>query len=1286
MSVTIDGIKGYEYQYKVTVLIGLLADVEKVELFVEKNGSEDATLKIRQNNSERIIEIQVKREKSLLNIKKIVEWLCHFQERKDNNNLLQRLIDSETIISLFVTYSRCSDDIVTLKNKVGTVKAHDKINISNKWKTDFVSSLSNITLGSTKLMSGRKNFCEGQSKIVNNINDLSNILKRVLIWEEYSDEKIDAEIIKILNTEYQIAQSKAPDVYLKLLQIVQDGRDSGKNILPHISTTIQKNKIGRPQIDTEYSLRDEEHELLDFLEKDEVLLLTGISQCGKSEIAKSLATYYFDRGYDFRISQEIDEIQRFLGSNPDNKIGILEDPWGHVSLLEESSERKTQLENLLTNIESNNKLIVTCRLEILFELFNTDTLDKCRLHDKKWTDLTIKKNPIIKKYWQELSTSKGIPLHIINLFSNIIENSIPAHLIQIGQIRYLANQELDALSNKSASELEHIARSNSNDIANSIKQKDEYIAEILSVLSICCNTIQKVSKIDLAYVLSDRSLKKSIINEKFYTINSVVQVPKYPEYTRKILLNDEVERALEYLEERQLIIVANDEILFSHPNYYEAGRYLLFPRSERKRKRILNYLGNCSTCLNPINAYLGTKQFLFIYKNIKKELRNEVINYSLRCFDSIYPSVRDGSLIFLINIIENLDETQLKRVFLEIQNGDVSSSQIYWHKKIPFISMNASFGLSIKADKSIIERTISQLKQQQLPGLYNSWVFITNMSEHKEDNIELLNILLGCNEVFIRSRVVSEIFKKISINDVSVLLNIFNDEHPSVVFNAIRFSFINWINYSKELQDFLSNQIKQVLGKRQIAIRAFNFISTFAIDYGSESINWKDFNTKQIKEIWNLWGEFFPITLKNIPLGLFFNTGRFELTMDKAMEYIEINAGMNVLTAWYERIDYQIKNKKLLDGHEMSIVNKLIKLTKDNYVIRKDLFSKLINYNDTCFMLSNIKRFMAHWSFLDSSEREQIKYLLNSERIDLRWIKAVLLNSNPVPAEIAFSIFGDDIIFKDGIDSILAKFSDNLLVDCLKVYCGEPYPLSRLEMHLNISFWSNVIRKILLSEEHCAFKICLDDFLSNCVTCGFVDDWKDGKQVWKEVCERTKNKKGLTNSLIYHTSNITYEYEATKDLWTVLIISYRNEQKESEIISLIVENIEMLQQSSSYNDIFKIFDHSFILDKIVPKLIPDGFLIYVLNQFCSNTLASDEEKTAMLSLMIKRISDKKIRFLGTFYFIEKLEEKDIPVSIIEKLKSLPNSIDEIGKKELEKRRKEYEYKIQDWIGVCASNN
>jgi len=332
MSVTIEGIKGYEYQYKVTVLIALITKADKVELYVEKEGSEDALLLIEINGITFYIEIQVKRERNLINITNLVNWLCHFQERKSDNNLMQKLIDNDQRLALFVTRSRCSDSILQLKTDLLSFEKHNSISFTKQFYDEFRQVLKNVKLGDSVLMNNREQFCKSQADTFKSKTELNKILEQCLIFEEFSDEKVDNSIKTILNANYLIAQSKTDFAYLQLLEIVKSGRDNGEDISYKIKSYLQSIKIGTPIIDNQYKTRTEEGYLTQELIKSGVLLLTGISQCGKTEIAKKIASYFVTKGFDYQIHDDISDLKRFFNANiSDNKIAILEDPFGHIS-------------------------------------------------------------------------------------------------------------------------------------------------------------------------------------------------------------------------------------------------------------------------------------------------------------------------------------------------------------------------------------------------------------------------------------------------------------------------------------------------------------------------------------------------------------------------------------------------------------------------------------------------------------------------------------------------------------------------------------------------------------------------------------------------------------------------------------------------------------------------------------------------------------------------------------------------------------------------------------------
>jgi hypothetical protein len=164
MSIQLSGPKGYEYQYRVTVLKALLLRNNSTKMYVEKIGSEDALIEIdNEDAAKQFIEIQVKREEGILEIPQLIKWLCHFQERTSNNNLLQKLIDNENTKVIFVTRSRCSDSIVFLKKDYNKINDPTTAPASRELSRYFVEELKKIKIGDTDLNKEREQFCYNQA-------------------------------------------------------------------------------------------------------------------------------------------------------------------------------------------------------------------------------------------------------------------------------------------------------------------------------------------------------------------------------------------------------------------------------------------------------------------------------------------------------------------------------------------------------------------------------------------------------------------------------------------------------------------------------------------------------------------------------------------------------------------------------------------------------------------------------------------------------------------------------------------------------------------------------------------------------------------------------------------------------------------------------------------------------------------------------------------------------------------------------------------------------------------
>ncbi|RYX89413.1 hypothetical protein EON78_07275, partial [bacterium] len=125
-----------------------------------------------------------------------------------------------------------------------------------------------------------------------------------------------------------------------------------------VNLLINKSFNGeQPVISDNYVAREEEAKLKEILKSQNVLLLTGISFCGKSQLSKKISTELISDGFTYQSRSDVNEAERFLRDTSEKRLFLLEDPFGHDSN-SESSENFRRVEELIRNLPSSNKLIV----------------------------------------------------------------------------------------------------------------------------------------------------------------------------------------------------------------------------------------------------------------------------------------------------------------------------------------------------------------------------------------------------------------------------------------------------------------------------------------------------------------------------------------------------------------------------------------------------------------------------------------------------------------------------------------------------------------------------------------------------------------------------------------------------------------------------------------------------------------------------------------------------------------------------------------------------------------
>lgn len=206
--------------------------------------------------------------------------------------------------------------------------------------------------------------------------------------------------------------------------------------------------------------------------------------------------------------------------------------------------------------------------------------------------------------------------------------------------------------------------------------------------------------------------------------------------------------------------------------------------------------------MNTSTAYQASKNYSFIHDKIREDLKDDIFDIAFLGLNSIFPSVEDNSIIFLMNYILDLDEKYYNELIHKIQKGGTNSSHIYWHNNTPLISNDVgNTQIFEEIDLTIIQRVEMQLSNRILPAIRDAWIYLEALESKDDVTFEKLQLLLQFNEAFIREKVIYQFFKRPKILDVNCIHGLFNDEHPTVIFSAIRASLLNWFSYSKEVKE-----------------------------------------------------------------------------------------------------------------------------------------------------------------------------------------------------------------------------------------------------------------------------------------------------------------------------------------------------------------------------------------------------------------------------------------------------------------------------------------------------
>lgn len=775
MSVEITGAAGYDYQDLICLYVSiLLSEQESIQVKIENPNGEDCEIKYVHNEEEYIIDVQVKNRANFIEINEFGEWISHFEKHSSDIHLLRKLKEDKNRFLLFVTNNRVENILVNfVLNEESSLHIINDKGFSNvlidNLKISIMNSIKVATPLSVKRKSALENFCLGSS---NNI--FRAIFKKVKIWELKNEELVKEQIRIILNTKYLVPKSKVKLLVFELLDIIKRYKGTNRSVLEELITKINtySEDLVFP-IDIPFIENEEFPKLEKVLKDNHLLLLSGVSLCGKSFNAKKLASIYQQEGYYCLITSEIDEALNFVSKrDTEDRILILEDPCGAITPEQRGAEILRKLNIICQKSNVNNKVIVTSRSDILLNVFNVGTLSSCNINGSSWFDLTNIDTTLIENFWNIRLGNNEKASSILEAIITYLKKHSTDNYLQIGELSHLINTtSIDTLEEMDISQVIDIARVNASNIANFIiNDLSEVYKKVFLALTLGCNTTKPIDPKHLHYILSESAYLYSIrYNFDDYGIVSYNLIEEEGndeiiwDYNGEFdnIANEEYKRAILYFKKCGYINITREGVIFNHPIYLHAGYLIIIKELELEYysdESIYAMLKRGLATTSKFSSNSTIKVLEYLYTNL--DIKDRILEILLLASKSIFPSVIDRSTLFLIKHFDDFEKEVQKDLIDTVMINKDNAEIIKWNDGEPFIfqgSLNMSRFIENLLDQR--DSNISVLTKESLTSK-DVWdgLKIEYNNGIKLEYLEFLKKATFFDEVFIKEKAYFKLF------------------------------------------------------------------------------------------------------------------------------------------------------------------------------------------------------------------------------------------------------------------------------------------------------------------------------------------------------------------------------------------------------------------------------------------------------------------------------------------------------------------------------------------------
>lgn len=1073
-SIEITGQQNYDFQDMVCVYLILIMLSKYPEsnnsFFAEQADSEDATMII----DGRTIEVQVKGSTEPLTLKGLADYLSHFPDRSSDNPLFERLLSDNRLV-IFIVSARCRDDVLSYVTNFDQGLMEHSRDFRKKDVTDIYNEFSNWSTGKdTSLMIGRDATIQKLPKMPEEVT--KEALKRILVLEQFANDKAKNECAQLLRSEFNIPNHKHTRLINELVNIVKEGKRQGSilNDCKGAILNIQSNTV-RPK---NYIENGNEDEFYDILCEKNVLVITGEARVGKTYTAKFLAAEFQIEGYEIEVLNDVNEAELLL-RQPYSLVILLDDPLGSIIANNNAYHDLTTLRKVLKSASAHKKVIISQREDILLEVSNSSTLDELRFNHHLCHKLTVNIDFSVL-LWNKLSSEYKVPDGISAKISEYLTSS--ELVLQAGCIEHLAVNHDKVADNLRSSDIKSVAYQTASDLSKELESQG--FGSILQALYVTTDLNVPVELDHFKHIIHTDDKNILAMSNQIGTSLSLGDLEKkdhsseiFHSYIESKSLSNEEENYIDSMIKKRIIDYDENnsykriQVKFSHPFYQHSAEILFNNITPLSFNRILPILKQAIFCLSPSTSRVAANNISKIYRVIREQSSKiHLIELAIESLNSSYPATRDVCFEFLVDNFELFPdgiEVDVPKWIGKV--SFFSLDNVAWSDGKPVYPMIDSLTIEsgyFYSDDILKPNFNNPFVNDQFITTKDAWVFLVNIKKTPSQlTSKIMEQLLGFEEGLLRAQA-TEVWLSIErSDDEKVLEYIFNDTHPSVSQVIIQIVYDNWSEYSKERQEKITEGLRIASNKKINSIVMLEkILKIFSKD--------DSFLRNEEKPVTLL--ELFPLFIDKVP--------EKYITLHSISLYSSILENKNALSeytlisifsswiGWLER-----KTKlKLPDDYELGVTSLIttIEPSQDRYSI----IERLLSLHGTGAKVRVIYDLVEEWDRLSEIEKLLLIKTINSSGIDKNWLISSALVQNIIPDDILVEFLPEGISV--GSISKLQDINYNLFECVIKTYLGYQ-PLWYLGVHhRGYKYWQASLEAIAINPQSLLFKDVWYDYFA----------------------------------------------------------------------------------------------------------------------------------------------------------------------------------------------------------------